>query len=115
MAKQVTPQEEAAAYANSVWNKAIPTVIIMTTIHLVCAMILVGFANQKIDANYFLYGAPVIFNWWVSKAIVKAIAGKRRVRQPYLLGIIASGVWIIFTIGCSIGILVIQYFNNLAH
>lgn len=93
--------KETITYSESIWKRARSGVLIMVFIHFILGVLLVVIANGLMTGNYTLNGLCILFNWWISKVIVKIVAENKTVQKPRRLGIIASGSWIVLTTAVS--------------
>jgi hypothetical protein len=104
--------EEIIRYQNAVWKDARFGVIIGIVIHFIVAVLMIAVAQSLTGTNFTLVAAPMIFNWWVSKMIVKVYAEKHQVNKPFRVGILASCCWIVFTMIWTSAYIWYEYTNN---
>jgi hypothetical protein len=104
--------EEIIRYANSVWKAARGGVIVGIGIHFIIDMVMIAVVQSFINVNLTIAGAPLVFNWWISKMIVKVYAENREVNKPFFVGIVASSCWIIFTMIWTWAYIWYMYTNN---
>src|SRR6185312_3071423 len=104
--------QEAIAYAQAVWLRARASVAIMLVVHFFIIIAFVEVAKNILPGNYTASAAPLVFNWWISKAIVCEYSVRKTVKRPRRLGTIASAAWILFTLLFSGCVLWYLYINS---